>query len=333
MKKIELPNGRLIGPGEPVFITAEIGINHNGSLDTAITLIKEAAKAGVDAVKFQNYDVFDFLSKEDITDDNIFVQCQLNEAGIRGLAEVAEDYNVLFYSTPTSGWSLSLLYDIGVPLIKVGSDFAEKSFIELMAPTGTPIIISIGGLEIEEIWPLLLATSHVPTGLLYCVSEYPTSPQLLNLRKIPAMEKMFGVPVGFSDHSLGYHTAIAAVALGACMIEKHFTLDHGLDGPDHKFSATPVEMAELVKGVREVEASLGSSDARLNKAELEARNNFTRSCVANGSAAKGEVITREMVSFVRPGTGIPPDSVGFLEGRFLNRNMKVGEQILACDVD
>jgi N-acetylneuraminate synthase/N,N'-diacetyllegionaminate synthase len=333
---------RAVGPGAPCLVAAEVGINHNGDLELAHAAIDAAASAGADAVKFQNYRTEDFVTDRSLTYEyvsqgrmvvesqyDMFKRCELSTDALRKLREHCDRRGVVFFSTPTSAEGVGELTAAGAPLLKNGSDYlTHLPLIRTMAQTGLPTVLSTGMATSEEIAAAVAAfrdAGGTELVLLHCTSSYPTPDADVNLKKIPALEQRFQCPVGLSDHTWGTVAAIAAVALGACLIEKHFTLDRELPGPDHRFSADPTELQELIRAVRRVEANLGSAELRPAQSEEQGRNQFRLSCVAARDLPAGHILTADDISFARPGTGVPPGDSGSLVGERLERSFAAGE--------
>jgi N-acetylneuraminate synthase/N,N'-diacetyllegionaminate synthase len=335
------PLAKWFRPGSACFIAAEIGINHNGDMRLAQQLIDAAADAGADAVKFQNYRTEDFISDRSLTYEYVsqgrtviesqyemFKRCEINGEWITRLKAHAAQRGVIFFSTPTAPDGLEILVRAGVPLLKNGSDYlTHLPLIRAMARTGLPTVISTGMASLAEIEEAVLA--HREAGgqglvLLHCVSAYPTPDSDVHLRKIPALAAKFGCAVGISDHSEGMIAALGAVAHGALMIEKHFTLNHDLPGPDHRFSSDPRELAELVKAVRRLEAMLGKPSLGYTETETESRTNYRLSCVAARALAEGQRVEPDAIVFRRPGHGIPPKGAEGLTGRMLRHGVPAG---------
>lgn len=325
-------------------LIAEIGINHNGDLDLAERMIQAAKAAGADAVKFQNYQTEDFLSDHSLTytyrsegrevtesQFAMFKRCELTEAGLVRLKRCCDSEGVVFFSTPTSAEGVDLLAKIGTSYLKNGSDYlGHLPLIRHMARTGIPTILSTGMATRQEISEAVAAFRNAGGHnlfLLACTSAYPTPPDSVNLRRIPELAREFGCAAGFSDHTAGWEAAVAAVCLGACMIEKHFTTDRNLPGPDQWFSSDAAEFAELVRRVRETEVLLGSSDLRPTGAETAAREEFRLSCVAKRDLSAGHVVASDDVTFRRPATGLPPSQLDFLSGKKLLKEIRAGEPI------
>jgi len=343
IKPIDI-SGRSIGPGAPCFIAAEIGINHNGDIQLAHNMIDVAADAGADAVKFQNYRTEDFLSGRELTYTYIsqghevtesqwdmFKRCELGAEALAELRRHCECRNLVFFSTPTSEAGVEQLVRFGAHLLKNGSDYlVHLPLIRAMAATGIPTVLSTGMATLEEIDDAVHAFRDAGGRdliLLHCTSSYPTPPIEVNLRNIPALRERFGCPIGFSDHSDGITAAIGSVALGSCMVEKHFTLDKYSPGPDHRFSADPAELAALVRGVRMLEMQLGDGEVGPTASEAEGRREFRLSCVAARNLPAGHTLEGVDIFFRRPGDGLPPRMAPQLIGRSLTRAVGVGEQL------
>ena len=310
--------GRTVGEGQPAYIVAEIGFNHEGDMDLAVRMIEAAAQAGVDAVKFQTYRAAD-LVLESVVHYNVIKHGELSLEDHRLLAQAARDNGVAFFSTPYGMESVDLLEQVGVPAYKVASmDLTNLPLLRHIAATGKPMIVSTGMAtigEISEAVETIRAAGNDQIILLHCISKYPTPPRDANLRIIPLLRETFGVPVGYSDHVLGNTIALAAVALGACVIEKHFTVDKTLPGPDHSISADPQEMAQLVQDVRTIEEGLGSREAIFRRPDREEAVRFRRGLFARVDIPAGTVITEEMVKCVRPERGLQPKYREWVIGR------------------
>lgn len=339
METISIGN-RAIGGGNPAFIVAEVGINHNGDFELAKQSIAAAAEAGADAVKFQNYRTEDFLADDTLTYTyvsqgkkvtesqwNMFKRCEPKAGWVTRLKEFCDEHRIIFFSTPTSEAGVNELVENRIPLIKNGSDYiTHLPLLEHMARTGIPVVISTGMANQQDIddavAAIRLGTS--PLVLLHCTSAYPTPPNEVNLRRMLALRDRYRVPVGFSDHTEGWRAAAEAVALGACLVEKHFTLDHNLAGPDHRFSSTPAEFAELVREIRLCEKMLGSANLLPAEVEAEARREYRLSAQAVADLAIDTRVAWDQIVFRRPGTGIlPRDMHGFI-GRRLRRAVARG---------
>lgn len=349
MMKVIRVGTREIGEGRPCVVVAEVGINHNGSMDVAHRCIDAAAEAGADAVKFQNYRTEDFLSDRTLTYEyvsqgkkivepqyDMFKRCELDRAQLRALREHCDQRQVLFCSTPTSEDGIQDLVETGVQVLKNGSDYLlHLPLIRCMARTGLPTILSTGMADEVDIQDAVTAFRQAGGKdliLLHCTSAYPTPAEDVHLRKIETLKRTFQCPVGLSDHTDGNVAAIGSVALGACMIEKHFTLDKNLPGPDHRFSADPGEFRVLVESVRTMEKSLGSSELMPAQSEMKGRREFRLSCVSAQALTAGHSLTAGDIAFRRPGSGLPPKEVGRLIARELVRDVPRGHVFSPEDV-
>lgn len=352
-----------------VWVIAEAGVNHNGSIDRALQLIDAAADAGADAVKFQT-----FKAEELATVRATKAEYQVTNTGeagsqlamLRSLELSADDHtrlfercqarNIAFMSTAFDAESLKLLSTLDLPAVKIPSgDITCADLLLRAARLGRWMIVSTGMATLGEIEQALgviafgLLSSAAPAGsadfeaaylseagrkalqgkvtLLHCVTEYPAPPDVVNLRAMDTMAAAFGLPVGYSDHTLGIEISLAAVARGATVIEKHFTLDRSLPGPDHRASVEPAELRQLVSGIRNIELALGSSLKGPTPVELPNRVVARRSLVAARPIGKGEHFTLEMIAAKRPGDGLSPMDVWSLIGRPANRDFDVDEQL------
>lgn len=323
--------GRWIGDGEPCFVIAEAGANHNRDLGMAKELIAVAAEAGADAVKFQTYSAETLYSKAtprftylaEVTDKSTFDLIKEIELPREWQAELAEDAKrrgLLFMSTPFDHRAVDELAALDVPAFKVASfEIVDLPLIRHAAGKGKPMIVSTGLADYEDIADAVATCREAGNDeivLLQCASLYPAPPERINLRAMETMRRAFGTLVGLSDHTLGVHVAAAAPALGACVIEKHFTLSRTLKGPDHAFAIEPLELATLVRHVRDVEAALG--DGRKTgpvAAEREMHEKARRSVIASCPIRRGTTIARDMLTIKRPGFGIRPKFIELVVGR------------------
>lgn len=308
----------------PVFIIAEAGVNHNGSLGLAFRLIDAAARAGVDAVKFQSYNTDKLVTKtapkaeyqkknEDSNSQyEMLKQLELSEEAHIQLKDYAEEKNLEFMSTPFDHESIELLTRIGVKRFKVGSgDLTNVPYLRHLAATKIPIILSTGMAnmaEVQEAVRVILDTGFAKENLsvLHATTEYPAPYNEVNLMAMKTMEKKLKLSIGYSDHTPGIEIPIAAVALGAEIIEKHFTLDRSLPGPDHKASLEPDELKQMVISIRKVEQSIGSGTKIASESEEKNRPIARKSLVAATVIKKGARFTEENLCVKRPGSGISP---------------------------
>ena len=331
--KIEIGN-KLIGEEEPCFIIAEAGVNHNGDAELAMQLIDAAKDAGADAVKFQTFKTENLLSKNIMVPKHVESKESLFDT-IRGLelseeahcmlSEYCKQKGIVFMSTPMDNNSVDLLEDIGVPVFKVAScDLDNLPLLKYISKTEKPIILSTGMGSISEVGEaieVIKSNGNADIILLHCVSAYPPKVEDVNLRAMETLRNAFKLTVGYSDHTIGINIPLAAVALGAKVIEKHFTLDKNMEGPDHAVSADPDDLEKLVSGIREIEESFGTGLKVPSKDEIEMRRSFRKSIVAITDIKKGATIMPEMLSVKRPGTGISPKYFDFIAGRKAERDI------------
>ena len=259
---------------------------------------------------------------------DMFKRCELTSERLHELRQHCDEREVIFFSTPTSENGIQELVDIGVPLLKNGSDYlVHLSMIRNMARSGLPTVISTGMAEASDIEDAVNAFRDAGGRdliLLHCTSSYPTPARDVNLRKIVSLSRRFDCPVGLSDHTNGTIAAIGSVALGGCMIEKHFTLDKNLPGPDHRFSSDPAEFRALVDAVRTMEMSLGSFELTPADSEMVGRREYRLSCVSARDLSAGHSLTAADIAFRRPGTGFAPKEVDRLIARALVRDVPKG---------
>jgi len=338
---IKLKSGRVIGPGEPVYVIAEAGVNHNGSIEMALELVATATAAGVDAIKFQTFQTDEVISKtaplaeyQRLTGADsqydMVKRLELTADEFSRLNRAAKEQGIDFLSTPFDSLSLKILIELGLEIIKIPSgEITNLPFLKEIAAAGLPVILSTGMATMLEITAALeiFQQRNLPVILLQCTTAYPAAPTTVNLRVLQTLREKFGVPVGYSDHTLGNEIALAAVALGACVIEKHFTLDRSLPGPDHAASSPPEGLTELMRGIRKVSSALGSARKEPSEAELAMRRVARKSVVAGCDLPAGTVLTENDLALKRPGTGIAPEYFSRLAGRRLLRDIKADEPL------
>lgn len=330
---------RLIGPGRPVFILAEIGYNFN-TLEEAKATIDAAVGCGVDAVKFQTFRAetltsrkLDFPDEAGGTDQfEEFRKYELSEEHHRELFSHAREKGILAFSTPSYFDDVELLERCGVPAYKIGSDdLTNLPFIRYVARKGKPVIFSTGMGTLQEVEEAVRAIRQAGNDrmvILHCVSNYPIRDlKAVNLRAIPALQAAFSAPVGFSDHTTTLSAALGAVAFGACLIERHFTLDKSIQAPDAFFSADPAQMSDLVGSIRELEQALGDGFKRPAPSEEQMRLKTRKSAIARTDIRPGEPITPEKIIVKRPATGISPKEAHRLVGRRAKRLIPQDEAI------
>lgn len=323
--------GRRIGPGEPTYVIAELSANHNQDYGQAVEILRAAHAAGADAVKLQTY------TADTLTIDSEAPPFRI-EGGLWGgqtlhqlyrqaytpwewqpeLKRVADELEMALFSSPFDSTAVEFLEEMDVPAYKIASfELVDTALLRRVAATGKPVIISTGMATLEEITEAvetLRGAGATQVAVLKCTSAYPAPPEEMNLRTIRHLAQQLKVPVGLSDHTLGISAPTAAVALGACIIEKHFTLSRATPGPDNSFSLEPAEFKALVESVRFTEKALGS--IHYGVSESEARNRiFRRSLFVVKDVKAGEVLTHDNVRSIRPAHGLPPKYLDSVIGR------------------
>lgn len=334
-----------IGPGYPVYIIAEISANHCGDFDLAKKMISEAHKAGADAVKIQTYtadtitidcksDIFK-ISGTTLWDDKylyeLYQQSHTPWDWQPDLKKYADKIGITLFSTPFDYTSVDFLESINVSAYKVASfEAVDIPLIEYMASKAKPVIISTGICNKEEIQEAVnacLRAGNKQVILLKCTSSYPAKPEDMNLLTIHDMKNSFNCLVGLSDHTMNIETPIAAVALGACVIEKHFTLDRALGGADADFSLNIEEFSKMVQSVRNTQKLLGQSCYEINKQSRK----FARSLFVVKNIQKGEVLTAENIRSIRPANGLAPKYLKSVIGKIAAKNLKYGQPLKKDD--
>jgi N-acetylneuraminate synthase len=334
--------GRWIGPGYPPYLIAEAGVNHNGNMDMALALVNAAAQAGADAVKFQTFTAEQLVSKQapkakyqlETTDQaesqyQMLKKLELSEEHHRLLLARCREKDILFLSSPFDETSADLLESLDVAAFKIPSgEITNHPYLAHIARKGRPMILSSGMSslgEVEAAVQTIREAGNPPVVLLHCVSQYPAPPEELNLRAMHTLEAAFGVPVGFSDHTEGIEMPLVAVGLGAAVIEKHFTLDRSLPGPDHRASLEPDELRRLAEGMRRVYVALGDGRKLPAASELDTAAVARKSLVAACDIPSGTVLTGDHVAVRRPGTGLPPVLRQQLIGRRTKNPLSAGQ--------
>ncbi len=331
-------------------IIAEIGVNHNGDMGLAKELILAAKKTGADAVKFQTfraetlvmhatpkvpYQIDSSLSNE--THYEMLKRLELSEQAHLELADYCNTLKIDFISTPYDIDSAAFLLSLGVPYFKTASaDIVDIPLQKYIASTGKPCVIATGMAnlgEVERIVDIYNSAQNPNIVLLHAVSNYPCTDDSINLRSMATMTNCFSVPVGLSDHSVGHVAAVMAIAMGAKVIEKHFTLDKSMQGPDHKASSTPVEFSALVQSVRRAESILGSSQKKRQLEELDMAVVSRKSLTIVRDIMAGEVLSDSDIRLMRPGTGIEPFFIDRFIGKVTRINLKAGSQLKWSDIE
>ena len=349
--KVRLNKSRYVGDGEPPYIIAEIGSNHNGDMDIARKLIDAAKGAGADCVKFQSWSkttlfskvkyeenyflADDYRNRDDYTLEEIVDAFSIDEKQLKEMADYCRKVGIDFTSTPFSKSEVDYLVDdLCVDFIKIASmDLNNYPFLEYVAGKGLPIVLSTGLSTLAEIDTAVNTIEDAGCNnliILHCVSIYPPDDEQVNLKNMDSLSAIYPYPIGFSDHTFGTCVPLAAVARGACIIEKHFTLDKNMFGWDHKVSADIEEMSIISRDAIRVHSSLGSG--RIVQMENEERlESFRRSIVAAKPIKKGELIKIDMLDFKRPGRGLPPEAVKYLVGKTAKRDIDYDDVIYLED--
>lgn len=344
MNKKIMINDCFIGHGCPVFIIAEAGVNHNGSIELAKKMVNVAKDSGADAIKFQTFKTENMTInkaqkaeyQEKATGGGsqyeMLKNLELTDTEFITLAEYAKKKDIIFLSTPFDKHSVDLLEGLGVSAYKIGSgELTNIPLLKYIAEKSKPILLSTGMAylgEIEDALNIIRETGVVNIVLLHCVSSYPTTYEDVNLSAINTLRAAFKLPTGFSDHTIGIIMPIVAVALGACVIEKHFTLDKKLPGPDHSSSLNPDELTLMIKNIKEIQVALGNGIIKPTPEEEKNRDVVRKSIVSSMTLKKGRILTEEMINFKRPGTGISPKFYEKILGKKVKKLLKKDEPIL-----
>lgn len=340
--------GRRIAADAPPYVIAELSANHNGKLDTAKKIIEEAKKAGADAVKLQTYTADTITLNSDAEEFQIhgglwdgktlyqlYQEAQMPWGWHKPLFEHARTLGITIFSSPFDNTAVDLLEDLNAPAYKIASfEAVDLPLIKYVASTGKPLIISTGMADAEEIQEAIDAAREggcKELAILHCVSGYPAPAEDYNLRTIPDMMMRFGLVTGLSDHTLDNTTAITSVALGASIIEKHFTLDRNGGGPDDSFSLEPAEMVALCQDAKTAWQSLGKVDYGRKSSE-QGNAKFRRSLYFVKNMKAGDVITEDCVRSVRPGFGLPPKYLDRVLGHRVAHDVQFGAPLSFTDL-
>lgn len=340
-------NKKTINEKRSPFIIAEAGINHNGNIGLALKMIKVAANSGCDAIKFQTFKASEFVSdkiekiyypykgknvSESIYD--MFKRCELPESAWFRIKKECIKRKIIFFSTPQNQSDLEILKRVGVPLIKIGSDdFTNLKLLRDFSKTKKPIILSCGMSDLSDVRESLKAVGALkgyPTALLVCTSQYPTPAEDVNLKKITTLKSLYkNIPIGFSDHTQGHLAASLAVGLGACIFEKHFTLNNNFKGPDHWFSANPSDLELWAKNIKLSHKMLGSYLIKPTKKELKLRDQVRRKIVAKEKINKGTKFSHQNLCLKRVNISkaLPAKLLDNLIGKKSNKKYKPNEPI------
>ena len=336
--------GKLLGAGHPAFLVAEIGFNHNGDVELAKRMIESAAKNGADAVKLQTFVASELISKSLLADDpdhpgneipfyEFFQRYELSREDYKVLIAYARTLHIPLFSTPFDDASLDMLVELEMPALKIASpDLIYTPFLEKVAETGLPVVLSTGMGSVEEIGEALHALRKANSViLLHCVSNYPSRYEEMNMACLAGMRSKFELPVGLSDHTLDNLSAVVAASLGAVLIEKHFTLDRNLPGVDQSISMQPEDLRQLKSELLNVTKILGDGKKKIQESEIPVRQSARRSLVARIDIPAGTPLEPAMLACKRPGTGISPNELD----RVLGKSSKVAilaEQVLTWDM-
>jgi len=329
-----------------VFIIAEAGVNHNGSVDLAKKLIDVASIAGADAVKFQTFKAENLVAKNTQKADyqkqttdasesqfDMIKKLELDVDTHKELIAYCQEKDIMFLSTPFDHESIDLLSDLGLKFFKIASgEITNLPYLRHIGSLGKKVVLSTGMSNLKEVGDALnilinAGTSKDNITVLHANTMYPTPMEDVNLNAMLTIQKEFGVAVGYSDHTLGIEVDIAAVAMGASCIEKHFTLDKTMDGPDHKASLEPEELKAMVDAIRNIEKALGSSEKKPSLSETVNIDIVRKSIVANQKISKGDILTDKNITIKRPGNGISPMQWDEVIGAVAVKNYKLDDLI------
>ncbi len=341
---------RFIGEGQPCFIIAEAGVNHNGDANLAKKLIDVAKEVGADAVKFQTFKAEEVMTQNaqkaeyqkettgaEESQFDMIKKLELTERDFEDLFAYAREKGIIILSSPFDKGSVDLLDELGVPAFKVASgEITNFPLLKHIARKKKPIILSTGMStlgEVEEALKIIREEGVEEIVLLHCVSCYPAKIGDMNLKAMETLRQAFALPVGLSDHTIGITMPIVAVALGACVIEKHFTLDKNLPGPDHRASLEPEELQQMVRAIRDVGKAMGNGIKEPTEEEEKNKKVARRSIVAKVDILEGTIITEEMLGIKRPGTGIEPKYIEEIAGATTKVDIKRNGRITWSKID
>ena len=335
------------------YIIAEIGANHNGDMDLAKEMILSAKRCGADCAKFQSWSSVSLIAKEEYERNQSYndgdggkkhfgslkemvIKYQLTNKQHKELKEFCDDHEIDFCSTPFSVEEADLLNSLDIPFFKIASmDINNESLLRHVARFKKPVIISTGMSTLDEIdWAVKTIENegNFEIIILHCISIYPPKFEDINLNNIPMLQQTFKYPIGFSDHSIGSAIPLASVALGACLIEKHYTLDKDMPGWDHKISADPKELIEICNESKAIQKSMGVFQRVVSEDEEGKKLKFRRSIVASRDLKKGDAISKSDITSKRPGTGISPNNEELVVGKVLNKDLTYDTLIKLSDL-
>ena len=327
------------------FIIAEAGVNHNGKLDLALKLCDSAKKSGVNAIKFQTWKTENIvtmttnlasyqessISNGEISQFEMLKKLELSYNDFVTIKDYCEKIGIIFLSTPDDSESLVFLTKLDINFIKVGSGEVNNTpFLREIGSTKMPVVLSTGMSnlgEVERAYNTLIEAGTPKISLLHCTSNYPCPMDEVNLTAMVSLRDAFKCKVGYSDHTEGIEISIAAVALGAEIIEKHFTLDKSMEGPDHKASLDPMELAEMVKAIRNIEKAMGNGVKKANKSEKEIEKVIKKKIVASKNISKGEIFSNLNITVKRSDIGLSAEFWDLIQGRESNLNYEIDQPI------
>lgn len=327
-----------------IYIIAEAGVNHNGSLEIAKKMVDAAGKAGADAIKFQTFKAENIVTKnasraeyqvkntgEDTSQYYMLKKLELSYDDFRELKAYCDDSGIEFLSTPFDLESIDFLQELGIRFLKIPSgEITNFPYLRKIGQTGMPVIMSTGMSTLEEVGEAIKVLREYGSNeisLLHCTTEYPAPLDSVNLKAMQTMTEAFNLPVGYSDHTSGIAVSVAAVAMGAVIIEKHFTLDRNMEGPDHKASLEPDELKAMVQSIRDVEMAMGTGEKGLSYSELKNVSVVRKSIVAKRAIRKGMLFSEDNLSVKRPGTGVNPMQWNKVIGLCAKRDYEEDEMI------
>ena len=348
MNKLKINNHEISKENTP-FIIAEAGINHNGSIEKAVKMVKTAKNAGVSAIKFQTFKAHELISDSSLTYTytsqgksitesqlDLFKRCELSNDDFYKIKKTCDEEKIIFLSTPQNKSDLDFLLELDISAIKVGSDdFTNIPLLKYYSKTKLPILISCGMTTLKEIKTTLTAIGTLdgyPTALLLTTSEYPTPPQNVNLQKLRTLSEKFPhIPLGYSDHTQGNLASPIAISFGACIFEKHFTLDNSLPGPDHWFSSNPSNLKVWSDSIKTSYQMMGSSEILPTESEIKMKTIARRSIVTLDDIDIGETLNENNIGLRRPGTGLPPKMFELILGKKATK--KIEKFTILCEED
>jgi N-acetylneuraminate synthase/N,N'-diacetyllegionaminate synthase len=331
---------KLVGEDQPCYVISELGGMYYEDIDDMKKMIKASADAGVDAVKIQTYKAetialpdaeFEFEDGSRMSQYEFFKKYEISEDHHREMMEYACNLGVAFFSTPSDYADVEFLEELGMPAYKIGSDdLTNYPFLEYIAKRQKPMIVSTGMCtlgEVEEAVETILKTGNEQLILLHCTVSYPPNIEDVNLNIIRTFQQAFNIPIGYSNHVADIFIPVLAVAMGASAIEVHLTSDRGLEKPDYQVSLEPVELKKMVQHIRLISVVQGSTVKKIAKTEEKWRVNGRKSLIAARNLKSGEILKREDIKIMRPGTGFHPRDIGFLIGRTLRKDIRINKVI------